>query len=137
MERELTCIVCPMGCSIKVITDGENVISITGNTCKRGEQYARSECTAPKRTVTSTVRGDNGEMISVKTSTAIPKEKVFDCMKVINGIVAKTPVKIGQVLAEDIFGSNIVATMDSRADAIKSRTDAIKSRADVIEAERM
>lgn len=113
MERQLTCIVCPMGCSIKVVTEGKDIVSITGNTCKRGEQYAYSECTAPKRTVTSTVRCDNGEMISVKTSTAIPKEKVFECMKIINSIVATAPVQIGQVLAEDVFGSNIVATSNS------------------------
>ena len=54
---ELTCISCPLGCPLKVETDGQGqVLSVSGNTCKRGEAYGKKEVAAPTRTVTSTVR---------------------------------------------------------------------------------
>ena len=55
-ERKLTCIGCPMGCPLTVVMNGEEVVSVTGNTCKRGDVYARKEVTNPTRIVTSTVR---------------------------------------------------------------------------------
>ena len=52
---ELTCIVCPMGCRMTVeLSDGGEILSVTGNTCPRGKQYAIDECTHPVRTVTTT-----------------------------------------------------------------------------------
>ena len=113
MKRMLTCIVCPMGCSLTVELEGKNVVSVTGNTCKRGVVYAESECTNPQRTVTSTVRCANGEMIAVKTDRPIPKEKVYDCMKQINAARPKTPIAIGDVILEDVYGSKVVATQHS------------------------
>ena len=67
-ERKLTCIGCPMGCPLTVVMNGKEVISVTGNTCKRGDVYARKEVTDPTRIVTSTVRVSGGSihMVSVK-----------------------------------------------------------------------
>ena len=112
MKRELTCIICPKGCNIKVEIEEGKVKSIEGNTCKRGYDYALSEVTNPVRTITSTMKLENGEMISVKTDKPIPKELIFKCMEEINKIVAKEPIKIGDVLIENILGtgSNVVAT---------------------------
>lgn len=115
MKRNLTCIVCPMGCSIEVELDGANVLSVTGNTCKRGAEYAKNECTNPKRTVTSTIRCENGEIISVKTDRAIPKDKMQECMKLINNARPCTPIAIGDIILSDVFGSNVVATQHSAA----------------------
>ena len=81
---ELTCISCPLGCPLKVETDGAGqVVSVTGNTCKRGEAYGRKEVTAPTRTVTSTVKveGAGVPVVSVRTKTDIPKEKIFDTLR--------------------------------------------------------
>ena len=66
--RELTCIGCPMGCLLTVTMEAGEVISVTGNTCKRGDIYARKEVTNPTRIVTSTVRvtGGDADMVSVK-----------------------------------------------------------------------
>ncbi len=113
MERNLTCIVCPMGCSLKaqISSDG---ITVTGNTCKRGEIYAKNECTNPQRTVTSTVKCSDGGVLPVKTDKTIPKEKMGECMKIINSDVAHLPVSIGDVIIEDVFGTNIVATADRK-----------------------
>ena len=58
--RELTCIGCPMGCALTVELDANEVVSVTGHTCKRGEDYAKKEVTNPTRIVTSTVRVEGG-----------------------------------------------------------------------------
>lgn len=110
MERKLTCIVCPLGCELTVgLTDGK-VVSVTGNTCPRGKVYAENECTNPQRTVTSTMRCADGGMVAVKTDSPIPKEKMFDCMQIINNAVAPIPVRVGDVILDNVFGSRIVAT---------------------------
>jgi len=109
-KRELTCIVCPVGCSLSVELDGDKVISVSGNTCPRGLKYAEAECTAPVRTVTSTAKCEDGSVVSVKTDSAIPKEKMAECMELINKTVVKLPVSVGDVILSDVFGSNVVAT---------------------------
>ena len=53
--RELICIGCPMGCSLKVTLENGQVTEVTGNTCPNGDKYARKECTNPTRIVTSRV----------------------------------------------------------------------------------
>lgn len=112
--RELTCISCPIGCPLTVTMDGIRVVSVTGNSCKRGEIYAGKEVTNPTRIVTSTVRVEGGtlDMVSVKTREDIPKEKIFDCIKALKGVVVKAPVQIGQVIVKDAAGTgvDIVAT---------------------------
>ena len=112
MERTLTCIVCPLGCRIKVALEGKKVLSVTGNTCPRGKEYAETECINPVRTVTTTMRCRDGGLVSVKTDRPIPKEKMAECMAIINASVAQTPIRIGDVLLADVFGSNIVATQN-------------------------
>lgn len=114
--RTLTCISCPMGCPLTVEMDGDEIISVTGNTCKRGDVYARKEVTAPTRIVTSTVKVTNGsaDMVSVKTKTDIPKDKIFDCVKCLKGVSVEAPVHIGDVIVPDAAGTgvDIVATKD-------------------------
>ena len=114
MERKLTCIICPLGCALTVETEGKKVISVTGNTCPRGKKYAESECTNSQRTVTSTVKCADGSLVSVKTDTPIPKEKMTECMSLINKTVATLPIAIGDVIIEDVFGSRIVATQNKQ-----------------------
>lgn len=115
MEKKLTCIVCPLGCSLTVKLDGKQVLSVEGNTCPRGKLYGENECTDPQRTVTSTVKCCNGSMLPVKTDRPIPKDRMLDCMALINSTVAKLPVRIGDVIIENAFGSNIVATANMDA----------------------
>ena len=114
--RELTCINCPMGCRITVTMDGENSISIEGNTCKRGEVYARTEVTAPVRIVTAPVRivtttirvnGGAYDRVSCKTREPVPKDKIFSVMDAINKAYCNAPVKIGDVLISDCAGTGI------------------------------
>ena len=112
-KRELTCIVCPRGCSLVVeLDDNGAVTSVSGNVCKRGVTYANDECTNPMRVVTSTVRCEDGGVVSCKTSTSIPKALVLEAMKVINGVKAPASVRIGDVLVADILGTgaDVIAT---------------------------
>ena len=113
-ERKLTCIGCPMGCPLTVVMNGEEVVSVTGNTCKRGAVYARKEVTNPTRIVTSTVRvaGGSIDMVSVKTKEDIPKGKIFDCVKALKGITVPAPVHIGDIILRNVAdtGVDIVAT---------------------------
>lgn len=103
-----------MGCPITVEMDGDEVVSVTGNTCKRGDVYARKEVTNPTRIVTSTVRviGGKADMVSVKTKEDIPKGKIFDCVKALKGVEVEAPVRIGDVIVPDVAGTgvDIVAT---------------------------
>lgn len=110
-ERELVCIVCPRGCTLKVALDGNAVIDVTGQGCKRGAEYAKAECTHPVRTLTSTVRLCDGRMLSVKTKDPIDKEKLFSAMKQINALHPCAPIRAGQVLAE-VEGTALVACAD-------------------------
>lgn len=112
--KELTCINCPVGCSLKVEMDGKSVICVSGNTCRRGEIYARKEVTNPTRIVTSTVKVANGTSgtVSVKTKEDIPQEKIFACVQALKRIEVRAPVHIGDVILENVAGTgvDIVAT---------------------------
>ena len=104
--KRLICIVCPRGCSLEVDAEKKTV---TGNTCKRGEVYGLTEVTNPVRVLTSTVKieGKSGEMLPVRTRTAIPKRLVFDAMKQLDALDVPLPVKMGQTLLENIAGSGV------------------------------
>lgn len=115
--QNLTCIGCPLGCSLKVtLDDAGAVVNVQGNTCPRGDSYARKEITNPTRIVTSTVRvtgsKDSAVTVSVKTDSDISKNKIFDCIKEIKNITVCAPVKIGDVIKANVAGTgvNIVAT---------------------------
>lgn len=113
-KRELTCIGCPLGCTLIVEMEGTKVVSIAGNTCPRGKTYAEKEVTNPTRIVTSTVKVSGGDrnLVSCKTKCDIPKGKIFDIMHALKEIVVEAPIKIGDVLVEDVAGTGveIVAT---------------------------
>lgn len=117
--RELTCIRCPMGCGLTVtLNDAGEVESVTGNTCPRGEQYGRAEVLNPVRTVTTSlpVEGSaTARMVSVKTSTDVPKAKVFDVVNALAGVKAEAPVRIGDTIVEHVAGTeaNIIATSNA------------------------
>ena len=112
ITRDLICIVCPKGCPMKVTLEGKEILNIEGFTCPRGKQYAIDECTHPMRTITSTVRTSNGGVVAIKTDKTVPKELMFDCMKEINKTVATLPVRIGDLLIENLLGTgaNVVIT---------------------------
>ena len=139
-QRQLTCIGCPMGCQLTevlpadatdpyviwysadpgvVTVDPSGVVTaVTGNTCKRGDSYARKECVAPARTVTGTVRciGGLAPVVSVRTEGEVPKEKVFDVAHALNTALAHLPIAAGDVVIPDVCGTgvNVIATKSAK-----------------------
>ena len=109
MKKSLVCVSCPLGCSIEVEMENGEVVSVTGNTCKRGDAYARSEMTHPVRSLTSTVKVKGGvhPVVPVKSAKPIPKEKMFECMEQINSVTLDAPVKIGDVVIENVLGTGV------------------------------
>lgn len=107
--RELICIGCPMGCPLKIEIEEGKVRSISGNTCKKGDAYARKEVTSPTRTVTTTVRVQSGKqvVVPVKTKEDIPKDKIFACMEELRKVTVQAPVHIGDVIVEGVAGTGV------------------------------
>lgn len=116
-QQEITCIVCPLGCSILVKKKGDNV-EVEGNKCKRGREYARSEALDPRRVLTTSVLVCNGEwpLVSVKTTKPVPKDQLFVVLHEIRRVKIDAPVSCGQVLIRDVAdsGIDVVATKTVR-----------------------
>lgn len=108
-KRNLTCIMCPLGCQLTVTIDGDN-ISVTGNNCKRGEIFGKEEVTCPMRIVTSSVKTEKG-VRACKTTKPVPKSMIFDVMKEIEKLRLKS-VKFGEVVIKNVLntGADIVIT---------------------------
>ena len=109
MKRTLTCIGFPMGCQVTVDYDGETIHSVTGNTCSRGDIYARKEVTHPTRIVTTSVRVEGGVIpqVSVKTASDIPKEKMFAIVRALKDVTVQAPVAMGDVVLQDVAGTGV------------------------------
>jgi len=112
MKRELICIICPRGCRLEV----DDELNVTGNSCPRGSIYGKSEVTNPTRVLTSTVKIKSASSVrlSVKTRTAIPKGKIFECMRELDKVMVEAPIHIGDVVVSNICdtGIDIIATKD-------------------------
>ena len=115
MERNLVCILCPIGCRMEISGEPEN-LTVSGNTCKKGITYAYDEITNPLRTVCTTARIKGGvhKVIPVKTDKPIPDKFKLEVVREVNRIELTSPVKMGDILISNLFGTgvNIVAERD-------------------------
>ena len=115
MEKNLVCIVCPIGCRLKITGTMDNP-AIGGNKCEKGITYAHDEMTNPLRMVCTTIRIKGGlhNVIPVKTDRPIPDKYKLEVTKAINKIELNSPVKMGDIIIKDLFGTgvNIVAERD-------------------------
>ena len=118
IKKEMVCIVCPVGCRITVTEDSASNegFNVTGNKCPRGNVYGIKEMTNPTRMLPTTVTINNAFLnrLPVITNNPIPKKLIFNCMAVINSIVVEAPIKMGDVIIENILdtGVNIIASRD-------------------------
>lgn len=112
---KLVCIVCPRGCTMD-ITERDGNFTVSGNFCKRGEKFALSEMTEPKRTICSTVKTSFKEapVLPVRVSDEIPKDKIFAVMDEINKVTVTNPVGRGDIIIKNVLdlGVDIIATSD-------------------------
>jgi len=119
--KELICINCPMGCMLSVEYDENGIQKVVGNQCKRGEIYAAKEVINPRRVVTSIVPVIDGveDMVSVKTATDIPKALMKECVIALRNIKIQAPVEIGQVILENVCGTNVCVVATKRVEKRK------------------
>lgn len=106
---ELTCIVCPNGCNLIAEIADDGSITVSGNKCKRGIDFATRELTEPTRTVCTTVRTNsyNVPTVSVRTSGEIPKDKIFEVIKAAQNVTVTAKLKIGDAVVKNLFGLNV------------------------------
>ena len=117
--RNLICIGCPMGCALTVTMQDGNVTAVDGNTCKRGDEYARREVTSPTRVLTTTVPVSSGNRptVPVKSAGEVPKAMVLECSRALRSVTLCAPVSAGDIVLRDILGTgvNIIAVADVAA----------------------
>src|SRR4030042_2392583 len=113
-EKEITCIICPIGCKILLSINEDRFNIVKGTKCKKGVEYAKAEVCDPRRMLTTSVLVQHGEwpLVSVKSSHPLPKEHVFAVLQMIKQIIVNAPVMRGQVLMSNVknTGIDIVAT---------------------------
>lgn len=108
MKQMITCISCPVGCRMEVVTENGQFVSVSGNSCKRGEVYGRQESISPERMVTAVVQINGSQMpLSVKTKAPIPKKDIARCMREIRALQLSAPIRIGQIVLENVCSSGI------------------------------
>lgn len=116
------CTTCPSECllTVEVERDADGAVaavrSVTGNNCPRGNKFAHQELTCPMRVLTTTVAVSGGDeaLLPVRTAEAIPLELHAQAMALIRGLVVKAPIRMGDVVLEDLLntGIDLIASMD-------------------------
>ena len=111
--RELTCIICPNGCQLLIDDD----MNVSGNTCPRGAKFAVDEIKDPKRSVTSTCKTTfkDTPVIPVRTDGEVRKDDVIKVIEEINKVVINKPMKINDVVIEDVLNSGVNVILSSNA----------------------
>ena len=110
---KMICINCPKGCEMDVVRNADGSVTVSGNSCPRGEAYGKSELINPTRMVTGLVRvAGMRKPLPVKTRTPVPKAKIDDVLFALHQTTVQLPVKIGDVIVADVAatGIDVVAT---------------------------
>ncbi len=109
ITEKMICITCPMGCSVAVTREGQTLLSVDGNTCKRGEDYVRRELTDPRRMAATTVRVNGGihPLVPVYTAQAFPKPRLFELLDALRQVELEAPVALGQVVLANALDTGI------------------------------
>lgn len=114
-KRTIRCILCPLGCEVRVSVEGDKVVSVNGYECPRGREHAIREVTDPRRIVTTTVQVEGSSLVlSVRTAQPVPKDSIFDVMKETASVRASVHIKRGDVIIHNVAntGVDLIATRD-------------------------
>lgn len=108
LPKEIICVACPKGCRLQVSRQAGGVL-VSQAGCKRGQQYAVSEITDPRRMLATTVRMQGGShaLLPVYTAAPFPKGLLFDLLQLLGKLQVSAPVKMNQVILPDALGSGI------------------------------
>lgn len=119
MKKVITCIVCPVGCTLTVYEENHQII-VEGNQCKRGQEFGEKEYIRPMRILTTTVKieGSLHRRLPVMSDGEIPKDQLTQCVQALYKISVQAPIIRGDILVKDIChtGINIVASRSMKAD---------------------
>ncbi|MGD2278507.1 MAG: DUF1667 domain-containing protein [Candidatus Omnitrophota bacterium] len=109
MIKKITCIECPVGCSLEVDIENCKVVKVSGNQCPKGIKYATEEVENPMRILTSTVLTEGLELktVSVRTDSPIPKSRLEDAMREVRKVRLKKPVRVGDVVIPNLLGLGV------------------------------
>lgn len=117
-----SCTTCPSECllTVEVERDADGAVaevhSVIGNSCPRGDTFARQELTCPMRVLTTTIAISGGDetLLPVRTAEAIPLALHAQAMDLIRGLVVNAPIRMGDVVLENLLGTsiNLIASMD-------------------------
>ena len=107
--REFICVTCPVGCAISALVEGSELIEVHGHTCRRGIEFVREEISAPRRTLTTTVRVSGGALplVPVRSSAPLPKGRVLEIAAFLRTVVLTAPVEARQVVVADVLGTGV------------------------------
>jgi len=113
--REIICVVCPLSCRIKIKIKDRKIVSLKGNKCRQGREYASQEFYNPQRVLTTTIKVKNSNLfplLPVRTDKPVSKKKLRECMQYLATIEVETPINMGQIIVSNILntGANIIAT---------------------------
>lgn len=108
-HREFICVTCPVGCAIRAGIEGDEVVEVQGPACRRGAAFVREELTAPRRTLTTTVRVAGGALplVPVRSREPLPKGIVLDVAARLRAVELEAPVAAHQVVMADALGSGV------------------------------
>ncbi len=108
IQKNYICICCPLSCDL-TLTDENGVLSVSGNTCPRGSEYAKNEYKDPVRMITTTVKltGADKTLLPVISDGMIPKKKMQECLQVLYGVTVTAPVKMGDVVCKNILDTGV------------------------------
>ncbi len=109
ITEKIICTTCPKGCTLEVNRDGQTVVSVLNNGCKRGIDYASQEISDPRRMVASSVRvtGALHPLMPVHTSAPFPKPRIPELLKLLREVEITAPVKVDQVVIQNALGTGI------------------------------
>jgi len=115
--KEFTCIGCPIGCPLQLVHKGSKITEISGNECDRGAKYAKQEFTDPRRELSTTVEivGAHWQRLPVKVTGPVKKGRILEAARKIHTLQVKAPVKLGQVLIEDLLGNKGIDVVACRS----------------------
>ncbi len=100
MRTNMTCIYCPIGCTLEVEVDNGEV-RVKGNRCPRGCDYARQELLEPKRVLFTVLRVDTEDyrVAAVRSTEPVPKDRMSEILRELSRVRVPPDARVGDRVA--------------------------------------
>lgn len=112
MKKEMLCLSCPVGCLLTVTGGTGGELSVSGNQCPKGEEYAREEIRSPSRIVTTTCSIKDGVVprLPVRTDKPLPLEHIDALLQELHALEIEAPVHRGDRIISNFKATHINVT---------------------------